>query len=60
MYSMGIGTNFDCAIIPGARNPLSMSKLGMFSRFCGRSAGLIATVSTGTIEMDQTVCSKCL
>lgn len=56
-YGMGSGKNYDCLIIPGALNPLMMSKQGMFDQFCGRSAGIVATMSTVGVEMSKTVCS---
>ncbi|TRY81171.1 hypothetical protein TCAL_13742 [Tigriopus californicus] len=56
-YGKGMGKNFDCLIVPGALDPLMMSKQGKFDQFCGRSAGLVGTTSTAAVMMSQTICS---
>ncbi|XP_059097782.1 uncharacterized protein LOC131892064 [Tigriopus californicus] len=53
----GTGTNFDCVIIPGALNPAMLSMQGMFSQFCGRSAGIQNTISTVGSMMSKTICT---
>ena len=54
--SAGAGANgYDCVIIPGARKTTTAMKLGLPSRICGRSQGLV-TMSTGM--MPKTICCE--
>ncbi|XP_059097602.1 uncharacterized protein LOC131891926 [Tigriopus californicus] len=55
--STGGKSRFDCVVIPGALNPAMMSEQGLFSQFCGRSAGLQNTMSTQAVEMSKTICT---